>query len=89
MGKSGYKADLMSAPCAYAPKLQKAVDMIVEAPREMKALVLVSKRGGYSSMLALLQSAGLGPIATMDEHDEFNDVAANLRGERYRVLVKE
>merc|ERR1719281_1315738 len=32
-------------------------------------------------MLALLQSAGLGPIATMDEHDEFNDVAANLRGE--------
>jgi len=73
---------------ACAPKLDILTCDV--AAGTTKAQVLVDRRAGLAALLEHLRLLGarLGfGVATMDELSAFKSPGANLRGERYRVMV--
>merc|ERR1719375_1937145 len=90
-GKAGCKSEVMDRPEALAPKLLAIARDVADPGQRLKALVLVSRRTGYTAMLALMREiakAAMPPfqVATMERLAEFNSLD-NLRGEKYLVLV--
>ncbi|CAD7940052.1 unnamed protein product [Amoebophrya sp. A120] len=71
---------------SYCPKIYRAAAMIRN--RNQKALVLVSRKTGFLAAQILFQKVfGAEKVATFRDVAQFNDDAANARGENKLVLL--
>jgi hypothetical protein len=84
-----HREEMLSRPGDWMPKLAAIASMVGE--RREKAVIMISRQGGYVAMVALMKHVGAQAeppfgVATGDQCSEFN-AATNSRGESLLVLV--